>query len=248
MNSSGEAFMVSLWDMLSLLSIASTVGGAAGGAVLAGGGGARLGLGLALGLGLGVLFTWGLRKTGERVFRSIPDEDPSASPPAQTPPHLRGGVRLGAAPRAAARPLDCTRPHPRRAPLSGRPAHHGATTPLKDTTIHSPWEYSSTSRPSRTNTLPRRRRPRTASRIGSCTHPDTRRPRPHRADCRHTRRPNWNRHKRSRTSMHTDSTAASACFSSCALQGRMPAEHETPDTAATNRVHGAPCPWDARRP
>lgn len=73
--------MVSLWDMLSLLSIVSTLGGAASGAALAGGGGARLGLGVVLGLGLGVLFTVGLRKMGDRVFRSIPDEDLSGRSP-----------------------------------------------------------------------------------------------------------------------------------------------------------------------
>ncbi|MFY1828412.1 hypothetical protein ACN47A_20980 [Myxococcus fulvus] len=56
--------MVSLWDMLSLLLVASTVGGALGGALRAGGGFARLGLGLLVGLGLGVLLAVGFRRLG----------------------------------------------------------------------------------------------------------------------------------------------------------------------------------------
>ncbi|WP_141607770.1 MULTISPECIES: hypothetical protein [unclassified Myxococcus] len=80
--------MVSLWAMLSLLSIAST---------LEGGGGARLGLGVVLGLGLGVLFTVGLRKMGDRVFRSIPTDDVLAVP------HLRA-VRVPTAEQVIARP------------------------------------------------------------------------------------------------------------------------------------------------
>lgn len=51
--------MVSLWDMLSLLWVASTVGGTLGGALSAGGGFARLSLGLLLGLAMGVLLALG---------------------------------------------------------------------------------------------------------------------------------------------------------------------------------------------
>ncbi|AKF85268.1 hypothetical protein MFUL124B02_10900 [Myxococcus fulvus 124B02] len=56
--------MVSLWDMLGLLLVASTVGGTLGGAMSAGGGFARLGLGCLLGLGLGVLLAVGFRRLG----------------------------------------------------------------------------------------------------------------------------------------------------------------------------------------
>lgn len=77
--------MVSLWDMLSLISVASTVGGAVAGAQLAGGGGGRYGLGVFLGLGLGFLSMAAIRWVGKRVFRTLPPEDASTRTPARLP-------------------------------------------------------------------------------------------------------------------------------------------------------------------
>lgn len=77
--------MVSLWDMLSLISAATALGGALAGAQSAGGGSVRLGLGVFLGLGLGLLSMAAVRKAGRRVFRTLPLEDTSMRTPARLP-------------------------------------------------------------------------------------------------------------------------------------------------------------------
>lgn len=77
--------MVSLWDMLSLMSGATAFGGALAGALTAGGGNARLGLGVFLGFGLGLLSRAAIRKAGARVFRTLPPEDTSRRTPARLP-------------------------------------------------------------------------------------------------------------------------------------------------------------------
>lgn len=75
--------MVSLWDMLSVISVAAALGGGLGGALSAGGGIGRYVLGAFLGLGSGVLSTAAIRKGGAHVFRSLSPENVSEKTPAR---------------------------------------------------------------------------------------------------------------------------------------------------------------------
>lgn len=69
--------MVSLWDMLTLLSGPSTFGVALAAARLQGGGGFRLGVGVLLSAGLGVLAVAAAHVGGERALRRLRPEDDS---------------------------------------------------------------------------------------------------------------------------------------------------------------------------
>ncbi|WP_426756850.1 hypothetical protein [Myxococcus sp. Y35] len=75
--------MVSLWDMLSLLSVGTTLGGAVAAAQFARGDSARYTLGIFLGLVLGLLSMAAIRKAGELVFRTLPPDGTSTKPPAR---------------------------------------------------------------------------------------------------------------------------------------------------------------------
>ncbi|MCP3102643.1 hypothetical protein LZ198_27585 [Myxococcus sp. K15C18031901] len=76
--------MVSLWDMLTLMSWSAAMGGAAAAAQIQGGGVARYVLAGALGCGLGVLAVLAIRRMGAYVFSTLPPDDPAN--PAKKPP------------------------------------------------------------------------------------------------------------------------------------------------------------------
>ncbi|AKQ69315.1 hypothetical protein A176_006227 [Myxococcus hansupus] len=75
--------MVSLWDMLCMMIVASSLGGATSSAQLAGGGVVRYGIGALLGVGLGLLSMAAMRKAGHLVFQSLPPGDASTKTPAR---------------------------------------------------------------------------------------------------------------------------------------------------------------------
>lgn len=77
--------MVSLWDLLSLISVATVAGGALAGAQVAGGGIGRYALGMVLGLLLGGLSMTAIRRVGARVFRPLPPDGEATKTPARLP-------------------------------------------------------------------------------------------------------------------------------------------------------------------
>lgn len=63
--------VVSLWDMLTLLSGGTALGGALAAIKITGGGSVRRLIGITLGIGLGILCIVAVRMAGDRYFRHI---------------------------------------------------------------------------------------------------------------------------------------------------------------------------------
>jgi hypothetical protein len=78
--------MVSLWDMLTLLSACSAFGAAMAAAAFQGGGGARFVAGVLLGAALGLLAMAAAQVAGNRAFRHFRLEDDS--------PRANAGLRV----------------------------------------------------------------------------------------------------------------------------------------------------------
>ncbi|GHG88208.1 hypothetical protein [Comamonas sp. JC664] len=87
--------MVSLWDMLCMMTVATSLGGATSSAQLAGGGIIRYGIGVLLGVGLGLLSMAAMRRAGHLVFRSLPPGDATEKSPVRlTLIYVAAGVWL----------------------------------------------------------------------------------------------------------------------------------------------------------